>query len=1466
MKKAFIPGVLDNVAEYLKVNKKNSPVYHTHIKYSADGGLTFTEGSREFKLQNIPNLIPVWRVDWNAIGEWRDGKKSDTPGRVRSRLGSEIQIGPGTYTVTWRKVSGFELGVNIEVLGKNFEYLRSISEILEPGETIEIRQGEYYLNIWFRDIHDREVSLGTMILAEPRIYGKGLDMTGRNLVNISESDIWKPVGIGGTKLTIYPGTREIRSVSEGSRHKIGNLLSGYVWSKDQKFVVRGKIRVPSGGGQGVSLKFCDLLGHDPVSPRVSGSYQDFQASFIVPYQGTVSGGNQTGTLEFINPNVPEIWIKDLQVFPGEAPGRLGDYITPRGWDLGFGDIQAPTGHVGILRTIEGNPPKDTGAYTWIPISEVPEADLPGGPALEDVPGEEVFWHIRFSDDCDTFTGIDPILEQEWARENPDSFESGMLEGTIPGKFMGIYRGTSKYETSVDPSDYEWTKVDESPEILDTELIGSAIFISDMAGHVLLGNPGEGIVLIDGYPHGHNTWWVRTTSGGLKHGKSGMFLGYDPIQKNLRLSDQEVPVDFIKSVLPGPGKVVGIIFDKTWALTQDLGLVPKIFVDATDLTRFQIQETAGPEIEAVQYSVDKKVWTDIREKESEYFRTKSKILGVWGPAVRLGLPGTDYIVRYSENGVTPTPASPEYLDKVCMNLTAPKDGQNPLVEGDINETTGELIDASGRVRSKDPIELQPGETYEWGINGKSGRYEISVIALKKEGRTFSRHIGTYTSEYFTFSLTNLEDAVMYAIRDKTGDSPGVGTGNYLVLPLVNWKNIFSLNQSNRFGYFRRIDSNPTTLPGVREIMTTAINNPSRVIKLGTYNQRLGITIEYTISGYIRIGPGSSLLGNPLSLRVMSSFDANWKVRPNLSTEYQYFEFSVETTGTYGSYPYYGYLDIDGAPTGTKVYLKDLGVYAGSGGYLPNPEDAAIGTTPGKYIGVIPKTEIPWTGSDLTSDYTWLGGVHEKIRRTRFAETLDGPWSDIRRPESEWFQILKSGTSDWDRPMRLDNLGSRYFVKYSDDGTTFTGKSEILQGDYGNLLVDGDLRGKNYSSQNSLSLVLQLTESGRNLKAGDLVTYTVKLGISPDLADIPLEIYNTADGYVTIGRLVHIKDGIYKYTGPWQTTDKYGVLTALNESVELYLPENFDGNEYTVSVEWASLVRGESVGLDYIPTLEEASIGTTPGRYIGGYFSDTVPSVKFSDYTWTPQLSDVAPEGGYEYYLSGSTSETTLGEWTTERPTTWVPGRYLWVRPKGTSGPGTLEKSWIPAGRLPFTGGNLILSGDELRVNSDYLSGTYGFSQDGLGLAPGDKITVAIKYYPGIEKDLHLVINDEDLSFGGGSINYMGNGIYTCTHTVPRSQRLDQGISVYSAPQEHPKQNSTSTIEWIKVVRGETITLEYTPAMEEARARVDLVPPEDETVWLGVKNDSLLEASFTETSGVTGVSIDKTTGRVVATINT
>lgn len=129
-------------------------------------------------------------------------------------------------------------------------------------------------------------------------------------------------------------------------------------------------------------------------------------------------------------------------------------------------------------------------------------------------------------------------------------------------------------------------------------------------------------------------------------------------------------------------------------------------------------------------------------------------------------------------------------------------------------------------------------------------------------------------------------------------------------------------------------------------------------------------------------------------------------------------------------------------------------------------------------------------------------------------------------------------------------------------------------------------------------------------------------------------------------------------------------------------------------------------------------------------------------------------------------------------------------------------------------NLLLEGNVPVRNSDYMTARYSLSKNGQTLKEGDKITLVMKAHLADGRDrFGAFVADGWISVA--RFEPIGNDLYKFTHVWPARVSKEghlndnRSIQIFAIPSN----SATTTIEWVKLVRGSYASLEFFPSPED-----------------------------------------------------
>ena len=133
-------------------------------------------------------------------------------------------------------------------------------------------------------------------------------------------------------------------------------------------------------------------------------------------------------------------------------------------------------------------------------------------------------------------------------------------------------------------------------------------------------------------------------------------------------------------------------------------------------------------------------------------------------------------------------------------------------------------------------------------------------------------------------------------------------------------------------------------------------------------------------------------------------------------------------------------------------------------------------------------------------------------------------------------------------------------------------------------------------------------------------------------------------------------------------------------------------------------------------------------------------------------------------------------------------------------------------------NLLLDSKPNVTNSDYLIYEFPLSEEGKKLEQGEEVTAILKGKPGEGKSSFRLFNSGGVIGGFHLVeqNRIGEDLYRRTFKW-RWIENQFSVYVYVSPQEVA---STSTIEWIKLVRGNFTSADWSPAPEDMATSQEL----------------------------------------------
>ena len=193
----------------------------------------------------------------------------------------------------------------------------------------------------------------------------------------------------------------------------------------------------------------------------------------------------------------------------------------------------------------------------------------------------------------------------------------------------------------------------------------------------------------------------------------------------------------------------------------------------------------------------------------------------------------------------------------------------------------------------------------------------------------------------------------------------------------------------------------------------------------------------------------------------------------------------------------------------------------------------------------------------------------------------------------------------------------------------------------------------------------------------------------------------------------------------------------------------------------------------------------------------------------------------YSMSGSYIEIPT-TWSATRPEV-EQGQYLWERKvtkyTDPSVPDSVDYIYTYQGKDGAEGGrNLLLDSSPNVTNSDYLIYEFPLSEEGKKLEEGEEITVILKGKLGEGKASFLIYNSRaNVSvFSLEERHRIGEDLYRRTFKWKWTENQFK-VQVYAAPNSVV---SSSTLEWIKLVRGDLTSADWFPAPEDLATSEEL----------------------------------------------
>lgn len=243
------------------------------------------------------------------------------------------------------------------------------------------------------------------------------------------------------------------------------------------------------------------------------------------------------------------------------------------------------------------------------------------------------------------------------------------------------------------------------------------------------------------------------------------------------------------------------------------------------------------------------------------------------------------------------------------------------------------------------------------------------------------------------------------------------------------------------------------------------------------------------------------------------------------------------------------------------------------YSPAPEDAAIGTTAGRWRGEL-VSDSPIASAKF-EDYTWIDSKGEKGDTGRSVTSMKTQFalssSSTNAPTGVWVDVAPN----WE-PNTF--LWTRIHTTYSDGSTSATNAvldnawetKKMLSFSDDNLLFGA---AASITNKNKLIATYDLSTSARNIPIDELVTVVLKgdIGASGRVFQI------NRNWTVQITSLDYIGGGLYIKTFPWKVVS--------GSEQKIYIFNNFGAVVNDATIEWVKLVRGTHTSLQYTPSQEE-----------------------------------------------------------------------------------------------------------------------------------------------------------------------------------------------------------------------------------------------------------------------------------------
>ena len=242
---------------------------------------------------------------------------------------------------------------------------------------------------------------------------------------------------------------------------------------------------------------------------------------------------------------------------------------------------------------------------------------------------------------------------------------------------------------------------------------------------------------------------------------------------------------------------------------------------------------------------------------------------------------------------------------------------------------------------------------------------------------------------------------------------------------------------------------------------------------------------------------------------------------------------------------------------------------------------------------------------------------------------------------------------------------------------------------------------------------------------------------------------------------------------------------------------------------------------------------------------------------------------EFYLSSSKTSQTGSAWTTVMPV-WSTGKYLWTRNKVTYSNSTTnyttplcDSSWEAVNEIEIGDRNLVLKSNKLIELGAVYNITQGtLSQDWI---PGETYTIIVK---GKMVNSNTTVTGIGLWRDTGnvavisSIPYFADkGLYIYTFKCPNPATTYNTFNQFSL-YNYPSGTAVSAkVEWIKIVRGNKPSNDWTPAPEDIQEDIDNSKEQVTTMFtssieqtkkeINLKVQSVLESVGANASAISSV---------------